>query len=459
VKDKSVKETKSIRLTAVEIGRLGPGEWRDTHTRGLLLIVRASGNSWSLRYSVAGGKRQRLLIGPYPEFSLADARAKAAELGVEIAKGADPKGDDAAKKGSITFQQLAELMLAENTRLSSASKDAYRYCFQRDVYPVIGSKPAATVTQDDVRSIQKAAINRGADTKGDKLRSVIGSVFTWASKFSPLPMLTTNPAHGIGAISPGIKRDVRPWTNDEMKAIFRELEPVNEASLPALPNGEPDRRHVRVVCASMRDIVRLTVMLGTRRAEVTGMTLDELDLDAEGGALWTIEGSTNTKRGRMKNGKKKILPLPTQAVAIIKAAIVRLERKRNGKLPVDACIFPPAISTSVYSHIDVKSVTTAVHRIAIRIGAGNRKGKEGLHLHDTRSTFVMWATEEDISGDVQDYVLHHMGTSTRDLHYKEFSMKFIQGRVRLALQAYADHVERVTQPNGATATNVVAFRA
>lgn len=77
------------KLTALKVKALTePGSYRDGD--GLMLVVGSNGAaSWKLRATIAG-KRRDVGVGSLKVLSLADARAKAAELRRQIALGLDP---------------------------------------------------------------------------------------------------------------------------------------------------------------------------------------------------------------------------------------------------------------------------------------------------------------------------------------------------------------------------------
>jgi len=72
-------------------GRL---ELWDTKSPGLCLRVSSSGKVWVYRYRTPDGRQPRLKLGEHSQaFGLADARAKADKLRVEVREGGDPASD------------------------------------------------------------------------------------------------------------------------------------------------------------------------------------------------------------------------------------------------------------------------------------------------------------------------------------------------------------------------------
>src|SRR5215211_7531810 len=92
------------KLTAVEVAKeRGPAVLHDGG--GLYLRVSASGaKSWVFRFQL-DGKRRDMGLGPYPDVSLADARARAGERRRQRLEGIDPLEAQEAERQA---QSLAE---------------------------------------------------------------------------------------------------------------------------------------------------------------------------------------------------------------------------------------------------------------------------------------------------------------------------------------------------------------
>ena len=98
-----------INLTHRTIAGLEPtGKWlTDYMDEGLPNFgVRAHHSGlkvFFVRYTGEDGKRRRIKIGPYPTYSLADARDRAKEIIGRIARGEDPQAKKVADREAITF--------------------------------------------------------------------------------------------------------------------------------------------------------------------------------------------------------------------------------------------------------------------------------------------------------------------------------------------------------------------
>lgn len=79
-------------LTVKQIDAAKPAEksYRLADAGGLFLFVPPSGKKvWRMRYRF-DGKEKTLVIGPYPEISLTEARAKQSEAKMKLLTGVDP---------------------------------------------------------------------------------------------------------------------------------------------------------------------------------------------------------------------------------------------------------------------------------------------------------------------------------------------------------------------------------
>jgi hypothetical protein len=87
-------------LTVKQIDAAKPAEksYRLADAGGLFLFVPPSGKKvWRMRYRFEG-KEKTLVIGPYPEISLTEARAKQSEAKMKLLTGVDPAEQKQALK-------------------------------------------------------------------------------------------------------------------------------------------------------------------------------------------------------------------------------------------------------------------------------------------------------------------------------------------------------------------------
>lgn len=113
-------------------------EGRHIDGDGLHLVVSKSGRrKWVLRFQI-GGARRDMGLGSYPSVGLSEARIAAADARKLMAQGVDPiQTRQAARKAGKrvpTFQEIAELVIADARTKSSNAK--VRYQWERHLGPV-----------------------------------------------------------------------------------------------------------------------------------------------------------------------------------------------------------------------------------------------------------------------------------------------------------------------------------
>lgn len=140
------------KLTALTMRQLGPGRHADGE--GLYLFVRKSGAcSWVQRV-VIHGRRRDLGLGPFPRVTLAEARRVALDHRRVARAGGDPTLV-AARKNGPTFRRVYEIVTEIRRKNWRTKTTEASWCrgFEKHVLPVIGDKPVAAVTLEDIRGI------------------------------------------------------------------------------------------------------------------------------------------------------------------------------------------------------------------------------------------------------------------------------------------------------------------
>jgi integrase len=104
-----------------------------------------------------------------------------------------------------------------------------------------------------------------------------------------------------------------------------------------------------------------------------------------------------------------------------------LVRKRQG-----SCGPPKKATTRPRKpHISGESVSRAMARLCKKIKL------EDVRVHDFRKCITTWLAERGVAKEVRKHILHHCPEDVTDAHY-DFAT--LQGPVRSALQAWADHI-------------------
>ena len=265
---------------------------------GLLLIVRPTGGKlWRLKYRHVG-KEQQLTIGRYPDVGLKEARDKRDEARKIIAAGGNPAFEKkrAAVAASVsaanTFSAIAEELIAKRERegLKDVTNGKARWLLSL-LAREIGARPIAEIEAYEVLDVLKKVEASGRLETAKRLLAFASRVFRYA-------VATTRAKRNIAAdlqgalTAPKVKHHAAIIDPKGVGALLRAVEGFD---------GQPVTMWA----------LRLAPHVFVRPGELRQAEWSEIDLD---GAVWRIPGR------RMKMKKEHVVPLSTQAVAILTEA-------------------------------------------------------------------------------------------------------------------------------------------
>ncbi|PUX35941.1 tyrosine-type recombinase/integrase [Cronobacter sakazakii] len=186
-------------LTVKQIDAAKPADkpYRLADAGGLFLFVPPSGKKvWRLRYRFEG-KEKTLVIGPYPEISLTEARAKQSEAKIKLLSGIDPAEQKQAIKkkekeaDADSFGDIFREWHAHKSKVwSKGYADEMMSMFKDDILPIIGHLRMEEVEPMVLLKVIRLFEGRGAMERADKARRRCGEVFSYAiitgrAKFNP----------------------------------------------------------------------------------------------------------------------------------------------------------------------------------------------------------------------------------------------------------------------------------
>ena len=371
------------KLTARFIETIKPrakrAEYRDAHTRGLLLRVTPNGvKSWSVLYTRhSDGKKRRCTIGGYPDFSLEEARAEAQTLLARIARGDDPAGDKQQRKGAFTFSELARMWVERHGKPNKGARSLYddELMLKREILPAIGAMKADEVAKRDVIRIIDAVAERGARYRSNRVLALTRSIFRWGCAED---LVQFDPTQGIRPRTVERPRD-RVLSDNEIRIFWNALEdaPMSQA---------------------VATMLRLALMTGKRIGEIAGAAKAELDL-SNANPVWTLPG------GRTKNRQVSRVPLPPLSVQLLEDAIAA-----SGDSPY---VFP---SPTGDGPITAHAATRAISRARPMLGL------ENFRVHDLRRTVATSMASLGINPHTISLVLDHVSASSRAFQNMRISL-------------------------------------
>jgi integrase len=274
-------------------------DYKLTDGEGLFLLVAASGGKrWRLKYRF-GGKEKLLALGTYPDVSLLEARAKRHEARNQLAHGIDPGGErKALKQAEQERQEITEnsfeIVAREwHTKFSGQWTSGHAVTImsrlERDVFPWLGASPVSEIKPVDLLAVLRRIEGRGALESAHRVRTIAGQVLRYA--------VATGRAERDAAAD---LRGALPPTQERHHAAI--TDPKEVAELLRAIEGFQGTFHVK--CA-----LKLSPMLFVRPGELRQMEWAEIDFDEE---RWNLPAE------KMKMKLPHIVPLPSQAVAILK---------------------------------------------------------------------------------------------------------------------------------------------
>lgn len=277
---------------------------------GLYLEVapKTSGNPdgskrWFWKYR-KDGKEGRMALGSYPNVG-----AKQARLARDAAKSQKSDGVDpvqarkleklkTSRSSGDTFKAIAlEWYAKQAPQWSESHAGRMLRQFERDLFPWIGERPIAEIHAMELLAALHKVEERGALETADRALMLARQVWDYW-----LPTAEVQQRN----ITEGLKARLTPYRGKSFAAI---VEPARFGDLlRAIKTykGGP----------AVRTALQLAPMLYQRPGNLREMEWAELDLDA---ALWTIP-SMKMKRTKeeKENGEPHAVPLPTQAVALLR---------------------------------------------------------------------------------------------------------------------------------------------
>ena len=202
-----------------------------------------------------------------------------------MAKAARAKARD---RSHIMADLLDDYLKKYEAGHKASSTAEVRRLIDKWVRPAIGSKRVQDVGRRDVQSVLTAMVDAGAPVSANRLLAILKPFFAWVRvEGEPLPSLPTANVDKPTS-EEGRDRD-RVLTDSEIRWLWEATDDTSAFSAA----------------------VRVMLLTGQRRGEVSGMLTGELDLDG-------AEPSWLLPAGRTKNGRENLVPLSGAALAAIK---------------------------------------------------------------------------------------------------------------------------------------------
>lgn len=425
------------KTTAAGVAAFLPSQSRkeipDGIERGLYIVVQASGSkSYAFRFtSPVTGKSAKLTLGRADDITLKQARIETSELRQLVRLGRDPAIDRKTKKERVAddpadLSRLIPAFLksyAEDVRPSSLALARNQFAFNiigktddfgdlmRDEHgkaihdgPWRGKK-VQDITFKDVTLVLSRIKERGANVEANRVHALLRRFFNWCVEKE---LIDRSPIAGK-------KRPTKVEPSRE-----RVLSPA-EIRLLWLATAER---------TPFNCVLRVLLLTGQRRLEVSEMPRKELDL---ANATWTIPAA------RTKNKRQHAVPLTPLVVETINASPVigkKLVFTLNGEAPLNGW--------SKDKGRVAARMTEIANEEALRAGEAEPV-LEHWTVHDLRRTAASGMAGLRQPVHVVEAVLNHRsGTISRVAAvYNRFAY---DDEKREALQAWSNYVSAIVSP-------------
>ena len=351
------------KLSAVEVTKAkGPAVLHDGG--GLYLRVSATGKkSWVFRFQL-DGQRHDMGLGPFPDKSLAEARAKATECRKQRHEGIDPldarEAQRQAQRVSVakgrTFMECAVEFIQKNRAgwRNAKHRQQWENTLATYVYSTLGELPVSAIDTGLIVQVLDPIWREKPET-ATRVRGRIEAVLDAATVrgFRQGP----NPAQWKGNLA-----HILP-----ARAKVRRVQHHAAISFDNMPEFLAALRGRGGMAAQA---LEFAIFTAARTGEVLGARWGEIDLAAK---VWTVPAE------RMKAGREHRVPLSDAALAVLEN-VRPLALMRDDGPDRAAPVFPGPRRALPMSNM--------VLLMLLR-----RMGRTDLTAHGFRSTFSDWAAE------------------------------------------------------------------
>jgi integrase len=343
--------------------------YRDPSVPGLTLRVTAGGaKSWTIE-RWHEGRSWKWQIGVFPAMGFERARVKALDALVKLEDGRDPRQEErervaaavAKRRGGHVIDDLVEPFLSRIDKHGAGAtwlKEQGRQ-FRRDILPRWKERAVESITSEDVARLTDKIAERSR-VQANRTFGTLRSFFKWCAK-PPRRYITAPPTYGLDA--PGGSEPTRDRVLDDA-----ELRKVWDAARD-------------VLAFPYAPIIRLAILCGVRRSEVTGVCARDVNLAER---VWTLP--------HPKQKRPHKIPLAPMALSIFKSVLATPSADGSA----DRYVFPTGQGARVeqWEH--------ALDIISRETGVSDWRG------HDLRRSVASIMVERlGITPDVADACLGH----------------------------------------------------
>ncbi len=350
-----------VKLTIQEVQRAIAQDgretiYRDTEIVGFSLKVTPSNSKiFFFQYRIGGraGITRKIRIGKSPAIKPDEARKIALQYAAEVARKLDPQ-ERLKKETSLklksrenAFGKLFEAYSAKQL-IQNRSGDKVKQIFEREFLPSLRDTAIAAIDRSDISKVVSRIHERGAPYAANRALTHAKTFFRWAVSEG---YLQGDPTSVMQKPFKGEIERERVLSLDELKLLWPQFEAVK--------------------CKAFGDVLKLLLLTGQRRDEVSSMRWDNLDLNK---GLWLMPRSST------KNKLPHVVPLLGLASEIIKSQVrVSVKDEKTGKLTPCPYVFTTTGRTFISGWSRIKD---SIDETLVK----NKSKIDNWRIHDIRRT-------------------------------------------------------------------------
>ncbi len=378
--------------------KTGQAEHFDAALPGFAIRITPRGTRSFVFFYRIYGKQRRRTLGRYPGIGLSEARQRASDILEQLELGHDPdhvrlerKADGEAARqdtyASAVEDYIQKYAIAKKANRSWKDQRAMLLNANKDWH----DRPVASITRAELYDVLDSRMAAGKPYMANRTYETLRTLFRWLYKRDRVP---ENLMDKVEKPFDGESRSKRSWKDKEIVELWKAADTQD---------------------AFWSAYLKLLILLGQRRNELSGLCWSELDLKKK---VWTLP----LERHKGKRGH--IFPLPALAVRILKG-IPRVEGS--------PFVFPSRVGAPM----------TVGSKAQARIQTAS--GVKDFNYKTARHTFRTGLDKLKVPPHVKLECLGHARQGVGDIHYSHYDYLDEQ---REAFEAWAGHVEKLVYPEG-----------
>ena len=366
---------------------------------GFGIRLRAGGKrTWIAQYRV-GTKQRRIVLGNCEALDADAARARAREALARVHLGSDPQAEKVEKRqqASITLQVVAEQYLAgyAANRLKPRSLvEVERHL--RSHWAPLGETGIDGLKRAMVSARLAEIAKNNGPFAANRARAALSAMYSWAIGEG---LAHSNPVAGTHRATEEVSRD-RVLTDEELTLVWQLAGPGDFGA-----------------------IVRLLILVGSRREEVGAMTWSEIT-----GDVWRIAAE------RSKNRHAHDVPLSPPALSILNA----LPRMVDRDLVFGSRDGPFSGWSASKAKLDERMLA------ALKERHGKAARLTPWRLHDLRRTAATRMIDIGVLPHIVEATLNHISGHRAGVA-GVYNRAIYAAEKRAALALWGAHVEKLTR--------------